>query len=141
VRAALRGFYSSYIADLESYRPDDGENFQLAISAFIGPADGPGEEMFQFAVCTAKWLQENPPPKGFQLMRSTILLSRWDYAVLKRALTDLCMHTSADDWPTLALRLSRYGGWEFEDYREYEVEDFRPPSQERPKVAWWRRLL
>jgi hypothetical protein len=59
VRAALRGFYSSDIADLESYRPDDGENFQVAITAFIGPADGPGEEMFQFAVCSAKWLQEN----------------------------------------------------------------------------------
>jgi len=126
VQAELRGFYSPDIAELESYRPEDGQSFNISITAFIGPADGPGEEMFQFTVCTAEWMHANPPPKGFQFMRSTILLSRWDYSTLERALTDLCAHTSADDWPTLAMRLSRYGHWEYEDYTEGEREAFRP---------------
>jgi hypothetical protein len=60
---------------------------------------GPGEEMFNFTVCTATWLRDNPPPEGFQFMRGTILLSRWDYAILNRALADLCTRTEADDWP------------------------------------------
>jgi immunity protein 8 of polymorphic toxin system len=141
VRAELRGVYSPDIADLEAYRPKDGDNFHVAITAFIGPADGPGEETFQFAVCTARWIQENPPPKGFQFMRSTILLTRWDYATLNRALTDLSRHTSADDWPSLALRLSRYGHWEYEDDTEATVESYRPRAAPPPKVAWWRRIF
>jgi hypothetical protein len=132
VRAQLRGVYSPDIPDLEAYRPDDGECFQLAVTAFFGPANGQGEEMFDFIVCTATWLHDKPPPKGFQFMRSTILLSRWDYAILNRALADLCTHTEADDWPGVALRLSRYRQWEYEDYTP-------PAPQGRRRRAWWSR--
>lgn len=117
MRAELRGFYSSGIDDLEGHRPDDSERFQIAITAFVGPAGGGGEEMFNFTVCTAAWLLDNPPPKGFEFMRSTILVSHWDYATLKRALGDLCMHIEGGDWRAVALRLSRYGHWEYEDYK------------------------
>ena len=117
MRADLRGIYSSDIDDLESWRPDDPECFELAVRAFIGPESGDGEEMFDFQVCTAAWLERHPPPKGFEFLRSTILVARWDYKTLERALGDLCLHTAGDDWREIATRLSRYGRWEFEDYR------------------------
>ena len=54
MRAALRGFYSSDIPELDTYRPEDSECFELQVTAFIGPTDeGHGEEMFDFRVCTA----------------------------------------------------------------------------------------
>jgi hypothetical protein len=59
----------------------------------------------------------HPPPKGFEFMRSTVVVTRWDYQTLERALSDLCLHMTGDDWRDVATRLSRYGGWEFEDYR------------------------
>ncbi|HEU5477309.1 MAG TPA: Imm8 family immunity protein [Gaiellaceae bacterium] len=55
--------------------------------------------------------------RGFEFLRSTILVTRWDYKTLERALGDLCLHTTGDDWREIATRLSRYGRWEFEDYR------------------------
>jgi hypothetical protein len=74
-------------------------------------------EMFGFRVCTARWLAEHPPPKGFEFLRSTILLDRWDYATLARALGDLCLHTEGADWGALSTRLSRYGRLESEEYK------------------------
>jgi hypothetical protein len=119
MRAALRGFYSSDIEALETHRPDDPECFQIGVTAFIGPAEGGfGEEMFDFTVCTANWLQQHPPPKNFEFLRSTILMERWDYATLSRALGDLCLHAEGKDWPEIAAKLSRYGHWEFEDHRK-----------------------
>ena len=118
MRAALRGFYSSDIPDLDTYRPEDSECFELQVTAFIGPTEeGHGEEMFDFRVCTASWLQRHPPPKNFEFLRSTVLMSRWDYQTLERALGDLCLHTEGRDWAQIAARLSRYGHWEYEDYR------------------------
>jgi hypothetical protein len=133
VRAELRGFYSSDIADLETYRPDDGENFAIVITAFAGPAGGGGEEMFFFTVCTAAWLRDHPPPKGFEFLRGTILLTRWDYNTVERALSDLCLRTQGEDWPAIALRLSRYGRWEHEDSTPH-------PQVKGGGRSWWRRV-
>jgi hypothetical protein len=54
MRAVLRGFCSSDIEQLDGHRPDDPECFQIHVTAFIGPAEGRGEEMFDFTVCTAE---------------------------------------------------------------------------------------
>ena len=53
------------------------------------------------------WLTEHPPPKNFEFLRGSILLSRWDYATLGRALTDLGTHAEGNDWPEIAVKLSR----------------------------------
>jgi hypothetical protein len=62
VKGELRGLYSPDIpeTDLESFRPEDGDNFALLVTAFVGPSDAPGEEMFDFVVCTPRWLAEHP---------------------------------------------------------------------------------
>jgi hypothetical protein len=38
--------------------------------------------------------------------------------LVERALRDLCRRTEGDAWVDIAIKLSRYGLWEFEDYRE-----------------------
>jgi Immunity protein 8 len=38
------------------------------------------------------------------------------HATLSRALSDLCLHAEGADWAEIAAKLSRYGGWEYEDY-------------------------
>jgi Immunity protein 8 len=50
-------------------------------------------------------------------MRGVLLLSRWDYDLVVRAISDLCLHTKGETWEEVATSLSRYGHWEFEDYR------------------------
>src|SRR5216683_4637200 len=64
MHAELRGIYSPDVPEMDpaTYSPDDPECFSLNIGAFIGPNEPPlGEELFEFNVCTAKWLASNPP--------------------------------------------------------------------------------
>ena len=81
------------------------------------PSKGFGEELYDFTVCTANWLKEHSPEKNIAFLPHTILMGRWDYAPLNRALNDLCLHTEGADWPEVAIKLSRFGYWEYEDYR------------------------
>jgi hypothetical protein len=126
VRAQLSGFYSPDLLaerqepDLESFQPDDFENFGLGVTAFVGPNDAGGEEMFDFFVCTARWLADHPPEKGFWFLRSYLLLNRWDYGVLDRSLRDLCARSEGETWEEVGTKLSRYGRWEREGWeRDY----------------------
>jgi hypothetical protein len=117
VRAELRGLYSPDVHGLDPARwqPKDASHFSIAVGAYIGPDAPPfGEELFTFTVCTASWLAAHPPPKGFQFVKGTLLVTRWDYGIVERAISDLCRHTTGDDWYDVATRLSRYGQWELE---------------------------
>jgi Immunity protein 8 len=64
-------------------------------------------------------LAEQPaPPKGFEFARGILLLSRWDYNLVVRAISDLCLHTEGETWEEVATSLSRDADWEFADYRD-----------------------
>ena len=76
--------------------------------------DGHGGDLFYFTVVTAGWLADNPPPKGFEFARA-LLVTRWDYETVRRAISDLSLHTEGRDWSEVATKLSRHARWEFED--------------------------
>ena len=103
---------------VESFDPVDPECFVLAVAAHVGPLGGEGDELFYFTVCTPRWLLENEPEKGFLFPRHYLVVNRWDYRVVLRAIRDICLHAEADTWPEVASKVGRYGHWEFEDYRE-----------------------
>ena len=54
MQAVLRNLYCTEIEELESYLPDDPENFGFLLRAMVGPLDGGGEESFDVYVCTPK---------------------------------------------------------------------------------------
>jgi hypothetical protein len=120
MHAELRGMYSPDVleADLSAWKPHDDECFALAIGAFIGPSDPPlGEELFTFTVCTSSWLTSHVAPKGFEFLRGVILVSRWDFSTVERAIRDLCLGIQGETWEEVSQALDRYGRWEFDDYR------------------------
>ena len=99
VRAELRSLDTADSADgsVASLQPDDVERFSFGITASIGPAGDRGEELFQFTVCSPKWLAEQPPAaKGFAFGR-VLLLDRWDHEVVGRAIRDLCRRAEGRD--------------------------------------------
>ncbi len=55
--------------------------------------------------------------EGFEYPRR-LLVTRLDYELVRRAISDLCLHTEGADWNEIATKLSRHPHWEFEDYRE-----------------------
>lgn len=118
MRAELKSLDSADAPEgLASFEPPIPDRFSLSVGATIGPAGGEGGDLFYFNVVTTAWLAEHPPPKGFEFLRN-LLVTRWDYATVSRAITDLCFHTEGDDWNKIATKLSRSAHWEFEDYRD-----------------------
>lgn len=119
MRAELKGLDTADAdgGDLRAFRPEDRTHFRLDVAASVGPAGEEGAELFQFTVCSPSWLAAAPLPKGFAFQRHTLLLERWDPGLVERAITDLCRRTEGQSWDELAAKLSRFGLWEFEDYR------------------------
>jgi len=122
MRAEFRGLHRPDVPnlDLEHFTPEDPECFCVLVQAFVGPQGEPGEEAFDFTVCTPRWLNSHPAQKGFLFARHYLLLWRYDYDLLRRAITDLCARAKGPDWETVANRLARYGHWEFEDYQAFK---------------------
>lgn len=107
------------LAHLVFEAPDDPEHFAAEVTPYIGPAEGRGADLFEFQVCTPRWLVEQASmPKGFAFLRHHLLVERWDAGLVERAIRDLCLRTEGEDWQEVATKLSRCGYWEFEDYRE-----------------------
>jgi hypothetical protein len=116
VRARLYGLDVDG-ADLDTVDVEDATHFALSVAASVGAEQREGGELFYFTVCSPSWVGQDPLPKGFAFQRHTLLLERWDPAMVERAIGDLCRNTSGCDWNEVALKLSRFGAWEFEDYR------------------------
>jgi Immunity protein 8 len=96
--------------------PPDREDFGISIRAILGPADGGGEESFDFFVCSPPWLARYRPGKGFLWPLGHLIVWTWDYQLVSRAIHDLCVHNEGATWDEVAGRIARYGQWEFEDY-------------------------
>src|SRR5438874_13610459 len=113
MRAELRTLDSADAPEgLSSFAPSDPERFSIAIAATVGPAGGEGGDLFYFNVVTAAWLADHPPSKGFEFLRD-LLVTRWDYETVSRAISDLCSHTEGGAWSEIATKLSRNAHWAF----------------------------
>ena len=102
---------------LRDFRPEDAQRFRVTVTASIGPAGEEGAELFQFTVCSRLWFAEESLPKGFAFVRHTLLVERWDPELVEKAIRGLCQSRDSDGWNQVATSLSRFGHWEFEDYR------------------------
>jgi hypothetical protein len=125
VRAELRGLYCPESPDrtVAGYRPEDAESFEVRVQAFIGPSSLGGEETFEFVICSRDRLRDQPLPKGFAFQRAALLLERWDPTLIERAIGDLCRTTEGATWDDVALRLSRFGIWEYESWATPPAHD------------------
>lgn len=119
-RAALRSLHSPDAPDLGTYAPADPSRFAILVQALIGPEGEPGEESFDFVVCTPSWLAAQLEHRPYVPGRHHLFVSRYDVGLIERAVRELCAAASAPDWESVAAYLGRYGKWEFEDYTEAE---------------------
>lgn len=118
LRPVLRRLHSPDV-DLYDYRPADPERFGILVQAEFGPAGGQGGETFDFVVCSPNWFGERLPERGM-FVRHHLFLPEFDIKLLEARLAELCDQAAGADWAAVASYLSRFGQWEFEDYRESE---------------------
>jgi hypothetical protein len=117
MKAVLREFHSPDLADLEHGAPPDSANFRIVLQAMIGGDDeDEAEESFDFLVCTPLWLSKNIVAGEYIWGRHYLLVAVYDFALIQKAVQDVCDAATGPDWETVAGILARYGAWEFEDY-------------------------
>jgi hypothetical protein len=113
----VKGIMSTEIFDLENYRPDDYENFSFLLTITVGPKGEIGTEYFDVDVCTPKWLLENQHDNVI-LGKGKIIVFKCDMKMILKRIRALFDGVVGKDWNDIAIKLSRIGHWEFEDYKE-----------------------
>jgi len=116
MRAELKGI-SSPDVELGTYWPEDETCFGFLIEALIGPEGEKGADLFQIMVCTPDWIKANYSDRKAVWGRHMLIVLDYDLLEIKSTISRYVESCTADDWYGLALKLSRIGGWEFEDYR------------------------
>jgi Immunity protein 8 len=112
----VKSIMSTEIFDLENYRPDDNEKFSFVLTIAVGPKGEVGSDFFDIDVCTPKWLLDNQyddviPGKG------KLIVFRCDMKRILARIRTMFEGRIGKDWNDIAIKLSRIGQWEFEDYQ------------------------
>ncbi|AYM81031.1 hypothetical protein G6L67_07635 [Agrobacterium tumefaciens] len=116
MRAQLKSMMTSDI-DPETYWPDREDDFGFYVQATIGPEGENVGDVFGFQVCTPKWISKRLEVEGMIFARHMLIVAEYDYRAVFKRISDLCQKTTGSDWQDIAIKLGRYGYWEFEDYQ------------------------
>jgi hypothetical protein len=116
MRAKLKNLSSPDIEPL-SYWPEDASCFGFLVEAQIGPENEKGAEIFQITVCTPDWIKKSYSEQKAVWGHHMLIVFEYDFSAIESEIIRYVQRFSGDDWPALALKLSRIGAWEFEDYQ------------------------
>jgi hypothetical protein len=89
---------------------------EFTIAAMFVPAGSEGEESFDILVCTRR-LSAEVERKGIVDGRHHLIVSKFDLAQLSSFLAEYAKTCAGKTWQEAAIKLSRLGHWEFEDYK------------------------
>ncbi|ACS84126.1 immunity 8 family protein [Musicola paradisiaca] len=103
------------ICNLETFMPEEVNDFNLSLVLSIGPVDEVGTNYFYLNVCTPEWLCKHRWLP--ELMRHTLLVRKYDLDEIKKTITDYIDQCEGEDWMEIAQKLSRVFAWEYEDYQ------------------------
>jgi hypothetical protein len=120
VRPVLKRLHSPDVPELESYSPADPGCFSFLLQAMYGPDGSEGEESFDILVCTPRWLSAEIARRGIIDGRHHLIVNSFDLRQIRSLLEKRARACTSGTWHEAALKLSRLGHWEFEDYEDYD---------------------
>ena len=115
MKAILKELFSLDF-DIESFYPDECDNFGFWLRAMIGPSDEDGSESFDIQICTPKWLLKKYSEEEILIGRHMLIVFDYDLDKIKNKIETYCKSCTGNDWQSIAGKISRLGYWEFEDY-------------------------
>jgi hypothetical protein len=101
--------------DLDSYHPENLENFSLWIEFKIGPEGLTGADDYRLLVCTPEWLRQNVSEPRWG--RHMLIVREYDRSVIEKCVCDYVMSCTGDKWEVIEGKVARNLSWEFEDYQ------------------------
>ena len=116
MRASIRSLMSLDVDDLDGWAPES-ESWELGLQIVAGPDDGLGEESFDLTVCSPARLIERLDHEGICDGRHHLIVEEYDWSSLRAYIERRVQQCEGATWREVAMKLSRLGHWEFEDYR------------------------
>jgi len=117
MKTELKGFHSPDIYDLEKYYPEIEDNFCFYLEISVGVKNEKGAEQFGITVCTPKWLLENKKDDEMVFGKNYLIVFKYNYQKIYGKIKSYIDELDGNSWEELALKVSRIGYWEFEDYQ------------------------
>lgn len=117
MNAEIKFFHSTDVYNLELYQPKKEDDFCILLQVMAGPENKEGEESFDITVCTPNWLINNYNKDDIIIGRHHLIVFKYDWLIIKKTIMDYVNNCTGNDWYECALKLSRLGRWEFEDYK------------------------
>ena len=112
----VKNIISPDIIDFGNYWPEDDESFSFLITVLVGPRGTAIEESFGVVVCTPKWLMNKYDENEILLGKNKLIVFKYDMDRILLRIRKMFDNCSGKDWKEIAIKLSRIGRWEFEDY-------------------------
>lgn len=95
VTARLRFLDSPDADPIEAFAPSG--SFGILVTAMVGPADGPGQESFDFMLCTPDWFASHMKD-DIAVGRHHVFVKQFNYAQLQTFVEDYCAKCSGKSW-------------------------------------------
>lgn len=96
--------------------PPEPESCAVYINAEIGPRAKGGADNFSFSVVTPDQILSHNG--GARWGRGYLVVSRFSWEAVDRALSKLLLHADRDTWEDSARELAKELHWEFDNYTE-----------------------
>ena len=116
MKAELRSLVTVDHEPVSTAQPE-GVAFRVSLRALVGPSGLPGEESFDFDVCSPAWLLEELGSPSIVEGRFLLIARDFDPQCIEDYVRQRLQEASGKDWPEVAGKIARWARWEFEDYR------------------------
>jgi Immunity protein 8 len=118
MRAELRNLHSPDLESLEAFCPRRQGQLRHRGQSSHWAGRLPRRKVVRLHGLHGQVASSQPTGKGVAFLHGHLLLTRWDFGLVTRAISDLCSHAEGEDWNEIATALSRLGYWEFDNYPE-----------------------
>jgi len=115
IEPKLKRLHSPDIFDLSAPQLCEDSPYCVFVQAMFGPNGSDGEESFDILVCNDLWVSQQCRIGAFS-GRHHLIVCRFDINEIREFLEQIALKCADVDWNRVALKLGRYGQWEFEDY-------------------------
>ena len=98
--------------------PENPSDFAMLLQVIVGPANEPGEESFDVMIYTSAWLEREVLQQGGCWLDRCLIVDRIDPNQIAVLVNKRFSGVAGQSWNEIAVKLSKLGEWEFDDYQE-----------------------
>lgn len=106
-----------YTANEIAKLTSEGRPFMLTVDVSIRPdGEHEGADLFYLNVCNFEYVVEEISRSGAFWERDVLVVARWDWDHIERAVRERVKQVEGSDWDSVARELCGWLHWEFDGY-------------------------